>query len=260
MKFSTRGGRVQVLLERVNSHLEVSVIDDGEGIPPEFLPHVFDRFRQADGTTTRKHGGPGPRPVHRQATGRTARRDGAGQESGRRQGRDVHRHAAADADPRGAGRGRGAAAPQAAPVSTALGDDACVKLRGLHVLVVDDEPDARALVKRLLENCEAVVATAGSAADALDMVLREVPDVLVSDIGMPGEDGYSLIGKVRSMTPAEGGEVPAVALTAYARSEDRTRAMLAGFNAHVSKPVEPAELVATIAGLARRAGAGRRLP
>ncbi len=123
-----------------------------------------------------------------------------------------------------------------------------------RVLVVDDEPDARALVKRLLENCEAVVTTAASASEALEALRRAKPDVVISDIGMPGEDGYALIRMVRALPPDEGGDVPAVALTAYARSEDRTRALLSGFQSHVAKPVEPTELVATVASLARRPG------
>lgn len=129
-----------------------------------------------------------------------------------------------------------------------------MKLGGIRVLVVDDEPDARALVKRLLENCEAVVTTAASASEALEALRRAKPDVVISDIGMPGEDGYALIRMVRALPPDEGGDVPAVALTAYARSEDRTRALLSGFQSHVAKPVEPTELVATVASLARRPG------
>ncbi len=120
--------------------------------------------------------------------------------------------------------------------------------------MVDDEPDARALVKRLLEDCKAVVTTAASASEALQALRRAKPDVVISDIGMPGEDGYALIRMVRALPPDEGGDVPAVALTAYARSEDRTRALLSGFQSHVAKPVEPAELVATVASLARRPG------
>ena len=125
------------------------------------------------------------------------------------------------------------------------------------MLVVDDEPDARSLVQRLLEDCDADVRTAGSAAEALEMVKAQPPEVLVSDIGMPGEDGYSLIRQVRALGPERGGDVPAVALTAYARSEDRMKALKAGFQMHVAKPVEPAELVTVVAVLAGRAQRGK---
>lgn len=119
--------------------------------------------------------------------------------------------------------------------------------------MVDDEPDARALIKRLLEDCNAIVATAGSAAEAMQRFDTDPPDLLVSDIGMPGEDGYALIRRVRALGPERGGSVPAVALTAYARSEDRIKAVAAGFQHHVAKPVEPAELITMVADLASRA-------
>ncbi|MEO7274258.1 MAG: response regulator, partial [Vicinamibacterales bacterium] len=133
-------------------------------------------------------------------------------------------------------------------------DEPCVKLDGVHVLVVDDEPDARALLKLLLENCEAVVTTAASASEALEAVRRAKPDVVISDIGMPGEDGYALIRMLRALPADEGSDIPAVALTAYGRREDRTRALLSGFQIHVAKPVEATELIATVASLARRPG------
>jgi CheY-like chemotaxis protein len=126
------------------------------------------------------------------------------------------------------------------------------------VLVVDDEPDARSVVRRLLEECQATVVTASSAAEALELVGREPPTVLVSDIGMPGEDGYALIRRVRALEKARGGDTPAVALTAYARSEDRVRAIQSGFQMHVAKPVEAAELVMVVAALAGRAGSDGR--
>ena len=254
IKFTPRGGRVQVLLERVNSHLEVSVIDTGEGIRPEFLPHVFDRFKQADASTTRRHGGLGlglsivKQLVELHGGTVRAKSPGAGMgstftvslpltpiHSGEEQEQD-RRHPRAEAEPPPAGL------------------DDCPKLKGVRVLVVDDEADSRALVKRLLEDCEATVLTAGSAAEALESVRRERPDVVISDIGMPGEDGYTLMRKVRALAPENGGSVPAVALTAYARSEDRRRAILAGYQMHVAKPVEPAELITMVASLAGRAG------
>ena len=134
----------------------------------------------------------------------------------------------------------------------AVAAEPCASITGVKVLVVDDEPDARALVKRLLENCKAVVATAASAAEAFERLQSERPEVLVSDVGMPGEDGYSLIRRVRALGLERGGDTPAVALTAYARAEDRVKAVMAGFQHHVAKPVEPAELIAMIASLSRR--------
>jgi CheY-like chemotaxis protein/anti-sigma regulatory factor (Ser/Thr protein kinase) len=254
VKHSQRGGRVQVVMERVSSHLEVSVMDDGEGIPPEFLPHVFDRFRQADSTTTRRHGGLGlglsivKQLVELHGGTVRARSPGVGQGATFTVTfplTPVHQ----ETEPTGEQRRY---RPADVDASASLG--AGVKLSGVRVLVVDDEPDARALVERLLKDCGAVVTTAASASEALEAVRRERPDVMVSDIGMPGEDGYSLIRKVRALGPGEGGDVMAVALTAYARSEDRTRAMLAGFQTHVAKPVEPTEIVAAVASLASRTG------
>ena len=252
VKFTPKGGRVQVLLERVNSHLEMSVSDTGEGIAPEFLPYVFDRFRQADATTTRRHGGLGlGLSIVKQLVelhGGSVRVKSAGIGQGTtftvslpltviqpEPDPDVERH-----HPRSA--------------STAVPPDACIQIAGVKVLVVDDEPDARSLVKRLLEDCKALVMTAASAAEAFELVRTEKPDVLVCDIGMPGEDGYALIRRVRALGPEHGGQVPSAALTAYARAEDRVKAILAGFQMHLAKPVEPAELIATVAGLAGRTG------
>jgi CheY-like chemotaxis protein len=251
IKFTPSGGRVQVLLERVDSCVEVSVSDSGEGIKPEFLPYVFDRFRQADASTTRRHGGLGlGLAIVRQLVelhGGTIRARSSGVDKGatftiRLPVTPVQQEVEADAPRRH---------PEAGPVPR-LDLDLCAKIAGVKVLVVDDEADSRAVVKRLLEDCEAVVITSGSAADAIERVVRDRPDVLVSDIGMPGEDGYALIRRVRALGPENGGNVPAVALTAYARSEDRMRSVLAGFQMHVAKPVEPAELITMIASLAGR--------
>jgi PAS domain S-box-containing protein len=254
VKFTPRGGRVQVLLERVDSHVEVSVIDTGEGIPPEFLPFVFERFRQADASTTRRHGGLGlGLSIVKQLVelhGGTVRAKSGGVGLGATftvslpltvihpdpndQAVRIH--------------------PRAEAGTTTLSADDCSDVAGVKVLVVDDEPDARLLVKRLLEDCRAVVVTAATATEAVGLVESEQPEVLVSDIGIPGEDGYSLIRRVRALPPERGGNVPAIALTAYARAEDRVRAMMSGFQQHVAKPVEPAELVAVVAILAGRAG------
>jgi PAS domain S-box-containing protein len=247
IKFTPRNGRVQILLERVNSHLEVSVVDSGEGIAPEFLPHVFDRFRQQDASTTRRHGGLGlglaivKQLVELHGGTVAAHSRGMGEGATFRvalplrviepEEVEERRHPQADF------------APLAAP-------EASIRLDGVTVLVVDDEPDARGLVKRLLQDRQARVLTAGRASEALALLRSERPDVLVSDIGMPEEDGYTLIRKVRALDAGSGGLTPAIALTAYARAEDRMKAILAGFQMHVSKPVEAAELLTMVASLA----------
>ena len=255
VKFTPRDGRVQVVLERVNSHLEVSVTDTGEGIKAEFLPHVFDRFRQADATTTRRHGGLGlglaivKQLVELHGGSVRVKSGGAGQGS-------VFTvvlpltviHSAAEPKT----ERRHPESPGSVPLDLASGLD----LNGVKVLVVDDEPDARALVSRFLKECKAVVQTAGSAEEALAMMQKEIPDVLVSDIGMPDQDGYALIQRVRALGAEHGGHVPALALTAYARAEDRMKAVLAGFQMHVAKPVEGAELLTMIASLAGRTPKG----
>ncbi|HWB54724.1 MAG TPA: PAS domain S-box protein [Tepidisphaeraceae bacterium] len=247
IKFTSRGGRVQVLLERVNSHVEISVIDTGEGISPDFLPFVFDRFRQADATTTRKHGGLGlGLAIVKQLT-------------------ELH---GGSVRVKSGGAGMGSTFIISLPLTVLHpepdslverrhpssggppgGTETCLKIAGIKVLVVDDEADSRALVKQLLEDCDASVITAESAAEAFDKLRSNLPDLLISDIGMPGEDGYSLIHRIRKLKAEEGGNIPAIALTAYARSEDRTRSVLAGYQMHLSKPVESAELIASVASL-----------
>jgi len=138
---------------------------------------------------------------------------------------------------------------------TPMTRDLCLQLGGVKILVVDDEPDARSLLRRILEDCEAVVCTASSANEALDRLETDRPDVLVSDIGLPNEDGYSLIRRIRALGPDRGGKTRAIALTAYARAEDRMKAIVAGFQHHVAKPVEPVELITMVASLAGRTGA-----
>jgi signal transduction histidine kinase len=248
VKFTPKGGRVQVLLERVNSHVEISVTDTGAGIRPEHLPHVFDRFWQSDASTTRKYGGLGlGLSIVKQLV-------------------DVHGGQVRAKSP---GEGLGATFIISLPLPLARADahparhhpttpspDSApcppIDLAGLTVLVVDDESDARLLVVRILQACHANALTAASSADALDLLQRSRPDVLISDIGMPDEDGYELIRKVRALPPDRGGKTPAVAVTAFARSEDRRRALLAGFQLHLAKPIEPAELTTVVASLAGR--------
>ena len=254
IKFTPKGGRVQVLLERVNSHLEVSVIDSGEGIAADFLPHVFDRFRQADASTTRQHGGLGlGLAIVKQLVelhGGSVRVKSGGRDQGTTFVVSLPLTVlhAEPAPPETERRH-----PQAGASSAPLPSQN-LNLGGVKVVVVDDEVDARALDKRVLEDRGAVVRAAGSAEEVLRLFGEEKPDVLVSDIAMPGEDGYSLIRRVRALRAEGGGNVPAVALTAYARAEDRMKAILAGFQMHVTKPVEPAELLTMVASLAGRTG------
>ncbi len=257
VKFTSKGGRVQVRLERINSHLEIVVSDTGQGIGPDFLPHVFDRFRQADQTTTRAHSGLGlGLAIVRQLVelhGGTVSVASGGEGQGatftvvlprlitHRAERPVERvHPTASG-----GMDFGGSLPFNSPP----------QLAGLRVLVVDDEADTRDLLRSLLERCGAEVATAASAAEAVESFAARTPEILISDIGMPGEDGYALIERVRALEAQRGGDrTPAIALTAYARVEDRVRALQAGFQVHVPKPIEPVELVAFVASLAGRTG------
>jgi CheY-like chemotaxis protein/two-component sensor histidine kinase len=248
IKFTPKGGTVDVVLERVNSHLEVTVRDSGIGIKPEMLPHVFERFRQADSSTTRSYGGLGlglsivKNLVELHGGSIRAESEGDGEGS-----TFVVRLPLA---PIRSGEKR----EHPTSVKPASLDFAQMRLSGIKVLVVDDEPDARELLRRVLDQCEADVITAKSGKEALELVRTEKPHVIVSDIGMPGMDGYEFIQEVRKLLPADEGKIPAIALTAFARSEDRTKAMLAGYQIHVSKPIEPQELVATVGSLARRMG------
>ena len=247
IKFTAKGGRVQVLLERINSHLEVSVIDTGEGIDPAFLPYVFDRFRQADATTTRQHSGLGlGLAIVKQVVelhGGTVRAKSPGLGQGATfivsLPLTVVHPDAAPLPPR--------RHPTADPVPVTIETD--MPIAGIRVLIVDDEPDARTLLRRLFEDRDAVVSTASSAAEAFAMLQADRPDVLISDVGMPDEDGYALIRRVRALPPERGGRTPAIALTAYARAEDRVRAVVAGFQHHLAKPIEPVELIVLVASL-----------
>ena len=251
VKFTPESGLVQVLLERVETHIEIAVVDSGVGITPEFLPHVFDRFRQADGSTTRRHGGLGLGlaivknivEMH----GGSIRAESAGVGRGSTftvslPTSSVVREAAGfprSASPRHSpGAGAGASSQSDRP------------LAGLKILVVDDEPDARHVVRRVLILRGAEVVLADSATMAILVIEKGLPDVMVSDIGMPEQDGYDLIRRIRR-TYSEA-QLPAVALTAFARSEDRSQALRAGFQAHIAKPTDPAELATVVAGLAGR--------
>ena len=243
VKFTPKGGRIHVVIERSNSHIEISVTDSGQGIAPEFLGQVFDRFRQADSSTTRKHGGLGL-------------------------GLSIVKHLTelhgGNVRAMSGGTGLGATFTISLPLQsvryqpealdaiqrTKAVDGAATdaELKGIRVLVVDDEADSAGIVKRILGRSGAEVRTATSMEEALAEFARFAPQVVLSDIGMPGHDGYELIARLRALPG--GRTVPAVALTALARSEDRTRALRAGFQLHVPKPVDSAELIAVVQNLA----------
>ncbi len=247
IKFTGKGGRVQVRLARTGSRVEIAVSDTGIGITREFLEQVFDRFRQADASRTRAAAGLGlglsiVKHLVEMHAG-TVRAESAGEGLG---ATFVVELPIALAPP---GHGPGPHPAGAAVTSEFKRSD----LAGIKVLVVEDQADARELIRRVLEECDARVLTASTAAEAVAAIQSERPHVLVSDIGMPDVDGYELLRRVRALGPELGG-LPAIALTAFARSEDRTRTLRAGFLVHVSKPVEPSELVAAVAGAAGRAG------
>ena len=247
VKFTPNGGTVRVAIERSGSNVTISVADTGIGIPPEFVSRVFERFTQADATATRTFGGLG---LGLAIVKHLVELHG-GNVHVRSAGKDLGATFCVELP---LSKRRGRAHRLDRRDSERLGDLDYADLHGIKVLVVDDEPDARELVERVLTECGAEVVSASSADEALPLVRRERPDVLVSDIGMPGTDGYQLLKRVRALGQAGGGATPAIALTAFARSEDRTRALRAGFLVHVAKPVEPSELVATVASVTGRAG------
>lgn len=239
VKFTPRGGEIRVDLRQVDGQVHVTIADSGVGIAGDALPHIFERFRQADGSITRRFGGLG--------LGLSIVRQLAELHGG-----SVEAHSS------GAGRGatftlrlplhEGAEPAPPAQARLRAGPE---DLAGASIVVVDDEPDARDLLRRVLEESGARVHAAASAEEALALVQRERPDVLVSDIGMPDVDGYELLRRVRRLPPEEGGTLPAIALTAFARPEDRQRALDAGFAAHLSKPMNPAEVTAAVGRLRR---------
>jgi CheY-like chemotaxis protein/two-component sensor histidine kinase len=247
IKFTPKGGQVQVLLQRVNSHVELSVSDTGIGIPPNFLPHVFDRFSQRDSSTTRSYGGLGlGLAISKQLVelhGGSIRV--ASQGEGKGSTFFVHL-------PLSIVQLEDENAERVHPTANSGADDLPLpKLNGVHVFVVDDEPDARDLLRRVLEHNEATVTVHDSAQSALNALKHTRPSVIVSDIGMPQMDGYQLMRALRATEPP-GQRIPALALTAFARSEDRKRSLLAGYQAHIAKPFDVGELVLLIADLVGR--------
>jgi signal transduction histidine kinase/DNA-binding response OmpR family regulator len=250
IKFTPSGGQVSVKLERVGARARITVADSGEGIGEEFLPYVFDRFRQADSTFARMHGGLGlGLAIVRHLVELHGGSVGA-DSHGKGEGATFTVSFPLLAQERNAGAHPGPLVDTCQPALEEPKD-----LAGLSVMIVDDEVDAREVLVAMLELRGAKVIVASSAAEALEALANatngSMPDVLVSDIGMPGEDGFALISKVRAMEPERGGNIPAIALTSYARAEDRTRVLAAGFQRHIAKPVEPSSLATAVASLAR---------
>jgi CheY-like chemotaxis protein/nitrogen-specific signal transduction histidine kinase len=245
VKFTPAGGSITLSLRRTRKRIQIRVVDTGQGIAPEFLPYVFDRFSQQEGAQSRTVGGLGL-------------------------GLSIAKHlvelhgGTLTADSKGAGRGATfsidlptLATPSTAPPVDRLavpdrGIEYPRELRGLTVLVVDDEEDTRLVLESVLEDGGARVVLASSGAEALDLIPTERPDVIVSDIGMPGMDGYAFVQALRQLPRHEGGHTPAIALTAYARAEDRRRALLVGFQNHAAKPLDPQEMVMVVANAVGR--------
>ena len=248
VKFTPSGGRVQIRVQRVDSHVETSVADNGKGIDRNLLPLIFERFRQGDSTTAREHGGLGL-------------------------GLAIVRHLVelhgGVVSARSPGEGKGAEfvveLPIALAPSAGLGDESRIhhgavasgafpmpSLGGLRILVVDDDADARDVISAVLSQAGAEVATASSTPQAIDLIDSWGPNILISDIGMPNQDGYDLIRKVRARSTDRASQIPAIALTAFARSQDRLKALSAGYQMHVAKPIEPLELVTVVASLTHR--------
>ncbi|MGB8507048.1 MAG: PAS domain S-box protein [Pyrinomonadaceae bacterium] len=252
IKFTPKDGRVQVKLERINSHVEIVVADNGQGINPDVLPFIFERFRQADSTTTRSHGGLGlGLAIVRHLVemhGGTVEVESFGEGHG-----STFTVKLPLVVVRSFNVGRAGDAERVHPTASNGSHFNCPpELDGLRLLVVDDEEDTRILLKMVLEKCGASVTTASSAREALAALKELRPHVLISDLGMPEEDGYALIKKVRALPEEDGGQTPSAALTAYARVEDRMKVLRSGFQIHITKPVEPGELVAVVANLAGR--------
>jgi CheY-like chemotaxis protein len=243
-------GRVEVRLEAVGSHVRLTVEDNGPGIDPELLPYIFERFRQADSSATRPHQGLGlGLAIVRHLVelhGGTVRAENRDGPPGAVFTVDLPRRsvAAAAGSPHDAERHPLEEEP--------LWLDSAPSLAGLSVLAVDDHEDARDLLRTVLERCGAAVRVAASAREALHAVSIEPPDVVLTDIEMPGEDGYDLVRALRALPPDRGGLTPVVALTAYATAHDRVRVLRAGFQMQIPKPVQPAELAEVVANLARR--------
>ncbi len=250
LKFTNKGGCIDARLSRIGDRIEVSISDNGIGLDPQLLPYLFDRFRQADSSSTRKYGGLG--------LGLALVRHFA----------EVHGGSVSASSP---GIGLGSTfkvdfpaaptpylpqpesappKPESKPTVEGRPADRCQALKGLRILVVEDDPETLDLLKFILDQCQVEVTTAASAAEALRVFEPLQANVLVSDLAMAHQDGYDLIRRIRRLAPERGGNIPALALSAYTRDEDRTRALAAGFHLHLAKPVDPNELVSALARLA----------
>ncbi|MGQ4648225.1 ATP-binding protein [Lyngbya aestuarii] len=242
IKFTPQGGLIEVQLEQVDSMAQITVRDTGKGITSQFLPFIFERFRQADATTTRNHSGLGLGlaivrylvDMHNGSVGVFSEGEGKGATF------RIYLPLIVDSS------------QWQQPTEPTEDIDNYPELEGLRVLVVDDHVDTLELITLVLEQCKAQVTTAASATEALEAIAPSQPEILISDIGMPEKDGYFLISQIRSLEAKQGGQIPAIALTAFAREEEHTRALNAGFQIHLAKPIEPTELVAAVAKLARQ--------
>jgi CheY-like chemotaxis protein len=247
VKFTPRGGAVRLEARRGDDEVVLAVKDSGEGITPEFLPFVFDRFRQADGSSTRLHGGLGlGLAIVRHLVelhGGTVSADSGGAGQGATFTVSLPLQAPASAD----------TSPPTTPPRAGSAPLEASRLDDVHVLVLDDEEDMRDLIAMILEHAGARVTRAASVQAALRAIAQDCPDVVVSDLAMPGEDGYAFVKQVRATASRRTRELPLVAMTAYARAEDRHRVLRAGFQRHVAKPIEPLELVEALAEIAKQA-------
>jgi len=242
IKFTPAGGRVDVVVEAVGDHMEVRVVDTGQGIGPGFLPHVFERFRQADGAATQRQAGLGlGLAIVRQIV---ALHGGAVHVASEGEGRGATFTVRLPVSAVSTGREQAALAGEAS--AAAASTPHVAPLDHLRILVVDDSADGRGLTSLLLSEAGARVRAVATVREALEVFDESPPDALVTDIGLPDEDGYALIQYIRQRDAGHGGSVPAVALTGYVRPEDRARSLTAGFQAYLSKPVEPEELIATV--------------
>ncbi|MDN5751658.1 MAG: ATP-binding protein [Nitrosospira sp.] len=240
IKFTPKGGKIEIAVEQIGSYAEIRINDSGLGISPEFIPYVFDRFRQADASLTRQYGGLGlGLAIVKQLV-------------------ELHGGVVrAESD----GAGKGATFIVNLPLAI-ISDNGSLSLTpkpfdsenlsGVKVLVVDDEPDARELIKRILTHCQARVTAAATANKGLELLANERPDIIISDIGMPEKSGYQFMREVRNLPAESGGNTPAIAVTAFARAEDKISALNAGYQEYLTKPVEPRELIDAICKLAGR--------
>jgi CheY-like chemotaxis protein/nitrogen-specific signal transduction histidine kinase len=239
VKFTPSGGRIDIRLEQIDNQAQITITDTGKGISPDFLPHIFESFRQEDASVTRHHGGLGlgMAIVYQlvEAHGGTVTADSLGE-------------------------GQGATFTVRLPLLNVNSQDdqsspareQNLDLTDIRVLIIDDEPDSRELLAVILAQARAEVMSVASAAEFLKALESFQPDVVVSDIGMPEVDGYTLLRQVRSLSPKQGGQIPAIALTAYAGEIDRQQAIAAGFQRHITKPIEPDQLVVAIVSLLSR--------